>query len=128
VGRKLQALLAAGAITALTFLPALPAQAATGYDRCPDNHYCMFSGLDGGGDIVAVQGDVANLGAMNDHGKSDWNRTDSWIHLNSEVDFAGCEAVTAPRDKGNFFSTYRDFFGSLRFDGANGPSCGGPRD
>ncbi|GAA3142430.1 hypothetical protein GCM10020001_076670 [Nonomuraea salmonea] len=61
---------------------------------------------------------------MADRAKSDWNRTDSLIYLFSEANYDGCAAVTFARDKGNFFSTYRDFFDSVRFDGPGGPSCG----
>ncbi|WP_345561718.1 peptidase inhibitor family I36 protein [Nonomuraea rosea] len=104
---------------------ASPAQAAAGYDRCQDGYYCMFSGLDGTGDIIQIQDDTPDLAAlgMADRAKSDWNRTDSFIHLFSEADYGGCAAVTIPRDKGNFFSSFRDFFDSVRFDGQNGPSC-----
>ncbi|TYB61894.1 hypothetical protein FXF51_27930 [Nonomuraea sp. PA05] len=124
MGKKLHMLalpLAAAALTAL----AAPAQAADGYDRCQDGYYCLFSGLDGTGDIVQIKTDTPDLAAlgMADRAKSDWNRTDSWIHLYSEAGYGGCSAVTQPRDQGNFFVSFRDFFDSVRFDGANGPSC-----
>ncbi|MFC7588418.1 peptidase inhibitor family I36 protein [Nonomuraea antimicrobica] len=66
--------------------------------------------------------DLAALGIA-DRAKSDWNRTGSWIHLFSEANYEGCSAVTTPRGKGNFYIDFRDFFDSVRFDGANGPSC-----
>ncbi|MEV1247638.1 peptidase inhibitor family I36 protein [Nonomuraea sp. NPDC049750] len=126
MGKKLQMLALPIAAAALAILPTIPAQAATGYDRCHDGNYCMFSGLDGTGDIIEIQSDTPDLAALNmaDRGKSDWNRTSSWIHLYSEANYGGCSAVTSPGGKGNFFSTYRDFFDSVRFDGQNGPSCG----
>jgi hypothetical protein len=124
MGKKLHMLALPIAAAALAVL-ASPAQAATGYDRCQDGYYCMFSGLDGTGDIIQIQDDTPDLAAlgMADRAKSDWNRTDSFIHLFSEADYGGCAAVTSPRDKGNFFSSFRDFFDSVRFDGPNGPSC-----
>ncbi|GAB2909686.1 hypothetical protein GCM10027203_06060 [Nonomuraea fastidiosa] len=125
MGKKLQMLalpLAAAVVAAL----GTPAQAAEGYDRCQEGYYCMFSGLDGTGDIIQINADTPDLAAlgMADRAKSDWNRTDSFIYLFSEADYDGCTAVTQPRDKGNFFPTFRDFFDSVRFDGPGGPSCG----
>jgi len=124
VGKKFRMLalpIAAAALTAL----ATPAQAAEGYDRCQEGHYCLFSGLDGTGDIVQLTGSTAGLAAlgMGDRAKSDWNRTDTLIHLYSEPDYGGCTAVTSPRGKGNFYIDFRDFFDSVRFGGPNGPSC-----
>ncbi|GAB7185439.1 hypothetical protein ATKI12_5270 [Kitasatospora sp. Ki12] len=119
-----------GAVAALALTPALPAQAADGYDRCPDGAYCLFSGLDGTGDLVVLRGstpDLAPLG-MNDRAESDWNRTPSTVHLWSDPGYTGCTAVTSPgpTGKGNFFPAYRDFFSSVRFDGPGGPGCGTP--
>ncbi|MFI6901651.1 peptidase inhibitor family I36 protein [Nonomuraea sp. NPDC050394] len=127
MGKKLHLLALPIAAVAMAALTSTPAQAADGYDRCRDGYYCMFSGLDGTGDIIEIQGDTPSLAAlgMGSRGKSDWNRTDSWIHLYSEAGYGGCSAVTRPRDKGNFFITFRDFFNSVRFDGPNGPSCFG---
>ncbi|MFC4006200.1 peptidase inhibitor family I36 protein [Nonomuraea purpurea] len=114
--------LAAAALAAL----ATPAQAAEGYDRCQEGYYCLFSGFDGTGDIVQLQGNTPNLAAlgMGDRAKSDWNRTDTLIYLFSEANYDGCAAVTSPRGKGNFFITYRDFFDSVQFGGPGGMSCG----
>ncbi|WP_336213857.1 peptidase inhibitor family I36 protein [Nonomuraea sp. LPB2021202275-12-8] len=113
------------AAIALATLTSVPAHAADGYDRCQEGNYCMFSGLDGTGDIIQIQSDTPDLAALNmaDRSKSDWNRTDSYIHLYSEAGYDGCSAVTTPRAKGNFFSTFRDFFDSVRIGGPNGPSC-----
>ncbi|WP_371525214.1 peptidase inhibitor family I36 protein [Streptomyces sp. NBC_01283] len=38
--------------------------------------YCMFSGLDGTGDMIALKGSTPDLAAlgMDDRGRSDWNR------------------------------------------------------
>ncbi|GHE50489.1 hypothetical protein GCM10018785_20290 [Streptomyces longispororuber] len=133
-------LVAAVAAAAATLVPATagPAGSATaatapeadGYDRCPDGYYCMFSGLDGSGDMVTLRGNTPDLAAlgMDDRSKSDWNRTASTIYLWSEAQYSGCTAVTSsgPTGKGNFFPAYQDFFSSVQFDGPGGPSCGTP--
>ncbi|MEV0114514.1 peptidase inhibitor family I36 protein [Streptomyces sp. NPDC050844] len=130
--KKLSVLLVAVAAATATALPASTAHAADGYDRCPDGHYCMFSGLDGTGDMVALKTNTPDLAAlgMNDRAKSDWNRTPSTIYLWSDANYTGCTAVTSagPTGKGNFFPAYRDFFSSVQFDGPGGMSCGTPPD
>ncbi|GHG74760.1 peptidase inhibitor family I36 protein [Streptomyces griseocarneus] len=118
------------AVAAAGVLPASTAHAADGYDRCPADYYCMFSGLDGTGDIIKLRGNTPDLTAlgMNDRAKSDWNRTTSTIHLWSDTNYTGCTAVTSagPTGKGNLFPAYRDFFSSVQFGGPGGPSCGTP--
>ncbi|SEF85298.1 Peptidase inhibitor family I36 [Nonomuraea solani] len=128
MGKKLHILaLPLAAAAALTVL-ATPAQAADGYDRCVEGNYCLFSGLDGTGDIVQIKGSTPDLAAlgMADRAKSDWNRTDSRIYLFSEANYGGCAAVTSARGKGNFYIDFRDFFDSVRFNGPGGPSCSPP--
>ncbi|MEI5101121.1 peptidase inhibitor family I36 protein [Streptomyces sp. PmtG] len=128
--KKLSMTLVAVAAAAATVVPVSTAHAADGYDRCPDGFYCMFSGLDGTGDMIKLSGDTPDLAAlgMDDRAKSDWNRTPSTIYLWSDAHYSGCTAVTSagPTGKGNFFPAYRDFFRSVRFDGLGGPSCGTP--
>ncbi|MGV9883624.1 peptidase inhibitor family I36 protein [Streptomyces sp. NPDC003006] len=51
---KFSALLVAGAAVAAAAMPVSTAHAADGYDRCPDGYYCMFSGLDGTGDMIKL--------------------------------------------------------------------------
>ncbi|MEU5049210.1 peptidase inhibitor family I36 protein [Streptomyces sp. NPDC021096] len=127
---SMRALPMLAAAAAAIVLPASAAHAADRYDRCPDGYYCMFSGLDGTGDMIKLRGstpDLVTLG-MNDRAKSDWNRTASTIYLWSDANYAGCTATTSagPAGKGNFFPAYRDFFSSVQFDGPGGPSCGTP--
>jgi len=103
---------------------------ADGYERCPQGYYCMFSGLDGTGDMIKIihsVPDLATLG-MADRAQSDCNRTPSTIYLWSDANYSGCTSVTSsgPTGKGNFFPTYRDFFSSVQFDGPDGHSCGTP--
>ncbi|MEU5425318.1 peptidase inhibitor family I36 protein [Streptomyces olivoreticuli] len=126
----LRALFVPVAVAAAAVLPVSTALAAGGYDRCPVGYYCMFSGLDGTGDVIKLRGSVPDLAAlgMNDRAKSDWNRTSSTIYLWSDANYTGCTTVTSsgPTGKGNFFPDYRDFFSSAQFDGPGGPSCGTP--
>lgn len=129
--KKLRALLVPVATAAAAVaMSAAPAEAATGYDRCPVDNYCMFSGLDGTGDMIALTGNTPDLAAlgMDDRALSDWNRTDSTIHLFSEAGYTGCTAITSPgwSGKGNFAVKYRAYFSSLQFDGPGGMSCGTP--
>ncbi|MFD8865225.1 peptidase inhibitor family I36 protein [Streptomyces sp. NPDC059590] len=127
-----RALLVSVAVASATALPSSMAHAAEagGYDRCPDGYYCMFSGLDGTGDMITLKGSTPDLGAlgMNDRAKSDWNRTSSTIYLWSEANYTGCTVVTSagPTGKGNFYSDYRDFLSSVQFNGPGGLSCGTP--
>lgn len=116
----------ASAVAALSMASVSPAHAADGYDRCPDGYYCMFSGLDGTGDMIKLRTNTPDLAAlgMNDRATSDWNRTSSTIHLWSEVDYTGCTAFTSadPTGKGNLIPAYREFVSSVEFDGPGGPS------
>lgn len=99
---------------------AAPAYAATGYDRCPTGAYCMFSGLDGGGDVVVITSNVADLRTVgiDKAGKSDWNRTGSTVWLYSDYDYGGCDAITGAGEKGNYFSSFQDFFSSVQVGGS----------
>jgi hypothetical protein len=118
----------ASAVAALSMASVSPAYAVDGYDRCPDGFYCMFSGLDGTGDMIKLRTNTPDLAAlgMNDRAKSEWNRTPSTIYLWSDVNYTGCTTVMSagPTGKGNLSPTYRDFFSSVEFDGPGGPSCG----
>ncbi|MFD0548130.1 peptidase inhibitor family I36 protein [Streptomyces rectiviolaceus] len=128
--KKLSVLLVAVAAATATLVPLSTAHAADGYDRCPEGSYCMFSGLDGTGDMIALKGNTPDLAAlgMSDRAKSDWNRTASTIYLWSDANYTGCTVVTSsgPTGKGNFFPDYRDFLSSVQFDGQGGQSCGTP--
>ncbi|WP_406486059.1 peptidase inhibitor family I36 protein [Streptomyces phaeochromogenes] len=88
-----------GTVAALSMAPVSPAQAADGYDRCPDGYYCLFSGLDGTGDMITLRGNTPDLSALgiNDRAKSDWNRTSSTIYLWSDSNYTGCTVCHASR-------------------------------
>jgi hypothetical protein len=111
--------------TVLGLATAAPAQAASGYDRCPSGSYCMFSGLDGGGTMVALTGNAPDLRTLgiDKLGKSDWNRTGSNAWLYSGYDYTGCTAVSGPGTRGNFYSAFQDFFSSVQLGGPGGQAC-----
>lgn len=118
-------LVAAAAAAVLGVATATPAQAASGYDRCPTGSYCIFSGLDGGGTMVALTASAPDLRTqgIDKQGKSDWNRTSSNIWLYSDYDYGGCAALTSPGGKGNYFSSFQDFFSSVQIGGPGGEAC-----
>ncbi|WP_411107375.1 peptidase inhibitor family I36 protein [Streptomyces sp. cmx-4-9] len=124
---RLQSVLVPLATAAAVALPISPVHAADGYDRCPAGYYCMFSGLDGTGDMITLNRSTPHLSSlgMNARAKSDWNRTSSTIYLWSDANYIGCTVVTdsGPTGKGNFSPTFRDFFNSVQFDGPGGPRC-----
>ncbi|MEU3843660.1 peptidase inhibitor family I36 protein [Streptomyces sp. NPDC028635] len=126
--KKLSVLLVAVAAVTGAGVPVSAAHAADGYDRCPVGYYCLFSGLDGTGDMITIRASAPDLAAlgMDDRAKSDWNRTSSTIYLWSDANYSGCTTVTSsgPTGKGNFFPELRDFFSSVQFDGPGGPACG----
>nr|WP_279628721.1 peptidase inhibitor family I36 protein [Streptomyces subrutilus] len=55
--------------------PVSPAHAADGYDRCPDGYYCMFSGIDGTGDMVMLRGNRPDLAALGMNGRAKSERS-----------------------------------------------------
>ncbi|MGA6206383.1 peptidase inhibitor family I36 protein [Nocardia testacea] len=59
------------------FASTAPAQAAVGYDRCPNGHFCLFSASNGGGRIAYFQLGSTDLRLQNIDGQaySIWNRT-----------------------------------------------------
>ncbi|MEQ4725171.1 peptidase inhibitor family I36 protein [Nonomuraea sp. B19D2] len=91
---------------------------ATGYDRCPDGYYCMFSGLNGSGDVAVIEEAIPDLALLNmeRRAKSDWNRTKHVVYLYTESNYDGFVTTTGPDSKGNFYSKFRDVFTSARVD------------
>lgn len=124
---RLHALLVPVAATATVLVPTTTAHATGGYDRCPDGSYCMFSGLDGDGDMIKLTGDTPNLATVNmdNRAQSDWNRTSSDVHLWSNANYTGCTTVTSagPTGQGNFAPAFRAYFSSVRFGGPGEPRC-----
>src|ERR1700754_2643025 len=68
------------ALGSFAALGTIPAQAATGYNRCPPNRFCVFPGLNGTG-VIAIYtksdpslGDAGGPRGMNNNIESGWNR------------------------------------------------------
>ncbi|MBB4912633.1 peptidase inhibitor family I36 protein [Actinophytocola algeriensis] len=79
---RLSKVLAATALaTALAGAATVPAYAATGYDRCPQNRMCIFTGYNGSGVMAAFAVGDADLGdsngptGMNNNTKSFYNNS-----------------------------------------------------
>lgn len=70
---------------------AAPAHAATGYDRCPDGHFCLFSAADGGGTIAYFRLGSTDLRLQNIDGQAYaiWNRTGRYWDGFTEYNYTG---------------------------------------
>ena len=114
-----------GAIVLGTLLAtAVPAHAATGYNRCPANRICLFVNANGGGPYASFQTGSADLrnpisGYVFDNKfSSAWNRTG-----NSFCGYAGYNYTFGnvpnrvflfnPGDRGNIGAPFNDNISSL---------------
>ncbi|MFW5416012.1 peptidase inhibitor family I36 protein [Nocardiopsis sp. CNT-189] len=109
------AIAAAGAMLFAGTAVAAPAQAATGYDRCPHGYFCLFSGYGGSGKIGIFKygsSDLRLQGLDNDV-HSLWNRSgrriEGWAGYNytptppSTIGpIFGASAYGVPRDLNDF--------------------------
>lgn len=81
--RRTLAVIAAAGAVGLTVAAAPAASAATGYDRCPADRMCVFTGPNGSGAIGIFQNGDVNLGdstgptGLNNNIESMRNRTSS---------------------------------------------------
>ncbi|WP_433709416.1 peptidase inhibitor family I36 protein [Nocardia sp. CA-084685] len=68
-----------------------PAQAATGYDRCPNGNFCAFTAPDGGGRIAYFRLGSTDLRLEGVDGQvySVWNRTTEWWQGYTEYNYQG---------------------------------------
>lgn len=101
------ALALTAAIASVTALGAIPAQAATGYNRCPANRFCVFTGPNGSG-VIAIYtksdpnlADVSGPRGMNNNIESAWNRHKWEWALMNEANFRGGGVVYNAGAKGN---------------------------
>lgn len=107
--KTIRALALTVAIGSLAGLGAIPAQAATGYNRCPANRFCVFTGLNGTGVIAIYTKSDPNLGdasgprGMNNNIESGWNRRSSeWAVMNNVAGGAdGGGTLFKKGEKGN---------------------------
>lgn len=68
-----------------------PAHAATGYDRCPNGHFCLFSASNGGGRIAYFRLGSTDLRLQNIDGQaySLWNRTGQYWRGFTDYNYRG---------------------------------------
>ena len=69
------ALVTAAAALGLIATSVAPAQAATGFDRCPKGRFCVFDGRDGQGAMASYTSPQSDLGAWRTKASSVYNRT-----------------------------------------------------
>ncbi|WP_188285383.1 FG-GAP-like repeat-containing protein [Streptomyces sp. CBMA29] len=69
------ALLTAAAVLGLIAATVTPAQAATGFDRCPKGRFCLFDASDGRGSMAVYTQPQATLGSWDNKASSVYNRT-----------------------------------------------------
>lgn len=69
------ALLTAAAALGLIATTVTPAQAATGWDRCPKGKFCIFDKEDGQGSMAAYSTSQSSLGSWDNKASSVYNRT-----------------------------------------------------
>jgi hypothetical protein len=115
--RTLAVTAAAGSIVALG---TIPAQAATGYARCPANRFCVFTGTNGSG-VMAYFNDAGdpNLAdssgprGMNNNIESIWNRRGSEWGLYNDANYRGGLTLILTGAKGNIEARYRNLATSV---------------
>jgi hypothetical protein len=108
--KVIRALALTVAIGTLAGLGAIPAQAATGYNRCPANRFCVFTGLNGTGVIAIYTKSDSNLGdasgprGMNNNIESGWNRqspSSGWAVMNNAGSLSGGGTLFKGGERGN---------------------------
>ncbi|GLZ37091.1 peptidase inhibitor family I36 protein [Actinokineospora sp. NBRC 105648] len=75
----MRAMVVAGTAVAAVGLAVAPANAATGWDRCPSGSFCLFANANGQGTIAWFSYGSPNLGGqgIDNAATSFWNRTAS---------------------------------------------------
>jgi hypothetical protein len=110
----------AGLVLTSSMLAPIPAQAAaTGYNRCPANRMCVFSGVNGTGTIGYFTAGDANLGdatgprGLNNTIESVWDRRgDEWC-LYNDAGYRGGITLVYSGAKTNIAAAYRNITSSL---------------
>ena len=113
-------LAAAGLLASVAVLVPTPAQAATGYDRCPANRLCVFSGVNGSGVIgyfTTGDGNLADTSGprgLNNNIESAWNRRAEVWCLWNDAGYQGAFGIAYGGSKGNIPAGSRNLTSSLR--------------
>jgi hypothetical protein len=88
------ALVTAAAALGLVATSVVPAQAATGFDRCPQGKFCVFDGADGQGAMASYSTPQPDLGAWRYKASSVINRTAyTWLCLYSRTNYQYLDSV-----------------------------------
>jgi hypothetical protein len=97
------------AAVSVTVAPS-PAQAATGWARCPAGYFCVFDGANGTGHFAYFQWGSPDLRGqtMNNKTTSYWNRTSRRWHLWDGYNYTGGVVVAQvpPSDRSTIPSTW----------------------
>lgn len=98
---------------------AAPAQAATGYDRCPSGRLCLFTGTGGTGTMATYLAGDANMAdstgptGMNNNVESVWNRTSMYFMVWDGRYYTGDYWTITPGTKGTLLSSIRNRISSV---------------
>lgn len=83
--RKISSVIAVASAGVAALAMAPPANAAEGWERCPDGWTCLFENYDGTGRIAMFQWGVDDIGqwnaAFNDQASAIWNRNNRYACL-----------------------------------------------
>ncbi len=85
----------AGVVVSVGALMSVPAEAATGYNRCPTNRMCVFTGVNGTGTIGIFASGDADLSdssgpqGLNNNIESAWNRRGLYLGLYEDTVYTG---------------------------------------
>lgn len=118
--RLIRTLAVTAVVGSVVALGAIPAQAATGYARCPANRFCVFTGTNGSG-VMAYFNDAGdpNLAdssgprGMNNNIESIWNRRGSEWGLYNNANYTGGLTLILTGAKGNIEARYRNLATSV---------------
>jgi hypothetical protein len=117
--RGAAALAAVSAIGAAGIAAATPAEAATGWARCPKGDLCVFTGKNGTGTMATYKKGDYNLGdktgprGMNNNIESVWNRGNHYFLLWGKPGYKGADASAFPGSKGNTRPKFTNWASSI---------------
>ncbi len=107
---------ATAALSSMVITPGA-AEAATGYDRCPPGHMCLFDLWDGQGAMAYFKSGSPDLALQNfdDRAQSQRNNNSSSFcaYVNKYYDNSGTSGTYPPGTSGNF-NTNVNAYSSLR--------------
>jgi hypothetical protein len=117
----IRTLAVSAAVGSVVALGTIPAQAATGYARCPANRFCVFTGTNGSG-VMAYFNDAGdpNLAdssgpkGMNNNIESIYNRRGSEWGLYNDANYKGGLTLVLAGAKGNIVAKYRNVATSVQ--------------